>query len=134
MEKGRKKKVRYIQNMPDVVQFSPRGRAGRPNEIELKIDEYEALKLADYQGYDQAEGAALMCISRPSFGRILRRARHVVADALVNGKVLRIRISDVQVGVRRKEVPLKGKNVEVLARSEDVFRESILRFNQKKNK
>ena len=50
MEKGRRKKIRYIQKMPDILQFSPRGKAGRPDEIELKIDEYEAIKLADYQG------------------------------------------------------------------------------------
>ncbi len=57
MNAGRKKKVRYIQKMPTVAVFSPRGRPGRPNEIELKIDQYEALKLADFQGYDQLEGA-----------------------------------------------------------------------------
>ena len=87
--------LRLNQKMPDVVLFSPRGKPGRPDEIELKIDEFEALKLADYQGYDQAEGAKVMRLSRPSFGRILRKARNVVADALVNGKIIRIRIGDV---------------------------------------
>ena len=50
MDKGRRKKVRYIQNMPSIVQFSPRGKPGRPDEIELKIDQFETLKLADFQG------------------------------------------------------------------------------------
>jgi len=110
MEKGRRKKIRYIQKMPTILQFSPRGKAGRPNEIELKIDEYEAIKLADYQGYNQAEGAMAMGISRPSFGRILRNARHTIADALIIGKIIRIRTGNVQVGVRQKNFPLKEKN------------------------
>jgi len=109
MEKGRRKKIRYIQKMPSILQFSPRGKAGRPDEIELKIDEFEAIKLADYQGYDQAEGAMAMGISRPSFGRILRNARHTIADALVNGKIIRIRTGNVQVGVRQKNFPKKDK-------------------------
>jgi len=110
MEKGRRKKIRYIQKMPKILQFSPRGKPGRPDEIELKIDEFEAFKLADFQGYNQDEGALAMGISRPSFGRILRSARNIVANALSNGKIIRIRISDVQVGVRQKNFPLKLKN------------------------
>ena len=103
MQKGRHKKVRYVQEMPKIVQFSPRGRAGRPDEVELKVDQFEALKLADFKGLEQVQGAKIMGISRPSFGRILREARKIVADALVNGKTIRIRIGDVQVGVRRPE-------------------------------
>ena len=108
MQKGRRKKIRYIQKMPKIATFSPRGKPGRPDEIELKIDEYEAIKLADLQGYDQSEGAVAMGISRPSFGRILRNARAVLADALVNGKIIRIRTGNVQVGVRQKNFPHKS--------------------------
>ena len=106
--KGRKKKVRYIQKMPKSSQFSPRGKAGRPDEVELKIDQFEAIKLADHQGYDQSEGAKSMGISRPSFGRLLREGRKIVADAIVNAKIIRIRTSDVQVGVRQTNLPIKS--------------------------
>ena len=112
MQKGRRKKIRYVQKMPTVLQFSPRGKPGRPDGIELKIDEYEAMKLADLQGYDQSEGALAMGISRPSFGRILRSARKVVADALVNGKIIRVRTGDVQVGVRQRNFLPKVKHSE----------------------
>jgi len=137
MEKGRRKKIRYIQKMPDILQFSPRGKAGRPDEIELKIDEYEAIKLADYQGYDQAEGAMAMGISRPSFGRILRSARHAIADALVSGKIIRIRTGNVQVGVRQKNFPMKDKNSkkELILYSqlrEESIRRKILKYPPKK--
>lgn len=100
---GRPKKVRYVQKMPKAVHFSPRGNPGRPDEVVLDIDEYEALKLADYQGFDQAQGAEIMRISRPSFGRMLRQARKKVADSLVNAKSLKIRLGKAQIGVRKKD-------------------------------
>ena len=101
--RGRPKKVRYIQRMPKIVQFSPRGKPGRPDEIELTLDEFEAIKLADYQGFRQDQGAVAMRLSRASFGRIVRKARKKVAEALVMGKIVRIRMGDVQVGVRKSE-------------------------------
>ncbi len=106
--KGRHKKVRYIQTMPRITQFSPRGKAGRPDEIELRIDHLEAIKIADYQGYNQTEGAIAMGISRPSFGRILREGRKIIANALANGKTIRIRTGSAQVGVRHKNLPQKS--------------------------
>ena len=106
--KGRPKKVRYIQNMPKTLQFSPRGRPGRPEEVELSIDQFEALKLADFQGFSQSEGAVAMQLSRPSFGRLLREARRLTADALVNGKILKIRQGDAQIGVRKVELTTKA--------------------------
>jgi len=107
MQVGRPKKVRFVQKMPKVVQFSPRGKAGRPDEIELAIDEFEALKLADYQGFSQQQGADVMRISRPSFGRLVRIARKKIADALVNGKIIKIRMGKAQIGVRKKDLTLE---------------------------
>jgi predicted DNA-binding protein (UPF0251 family) len=122
MSYGRKIKVRYIQKMPKTAQFSPRGKAGRPDEIEIRVDQYEALKLADYQGYEQAEGAKFMGISRPTFGRLLREARKIVADAIVNGKLLRIRIGNVQVGVRQKDFPKRSEAGDIEAIQESLRR------------
>lgn len=103
-QKGRPKKVRYIQMMPPVRQFSPRGKPGQPKEVVLHMGEFEALKLADFQGFSQAEGALAMRLSRPSFGRALREARRKLADAVVNGKTIRIEVGDFQIGVRQKNV------------------------------
>lgn len=128
MGRGRKKKVRYIQEMPPVVQFSPRGKAGRPDDVELRVDHFEALKIADFLGYDQLEGATVMGLSRPSFGRILREARKIVADAIVNGKAIRIRVGDVQVGVRRQRIPHKSVRMEQSRSQEELIRQNILKF------
>ena len=133
MQKGRRKKVRYIQKMPQVSLFSPRGKPGRPDEVELKIDEYEAIKLADYQGYDQAQGAQAMGISRPSFGRILRLGHKIIADALVNGKIIHIRIGNVQVGVRQKNIPLKDEISDSGNKIEKILRKNILKYSNKRH-
>ncbi|VAX35399.1 hypothetical protein MNBD_UNCLBAC01-823 [hydrothermal vent metagenome] len=134
MKKGRQKKIRYIQKMPQIVQFSPRGKPGRPDEIELQIDQFEAIKLADYQGYSQIEGAEAMGLSRPSFGRILREARKIIANALVNGKVIRIRMGDAQVGIRKKNLPKKNKNASKNQITEEAVRKIILEYTKKTKK
>ena len=91
--RGRPKKVRLVKIEPKIVYFSPRGKPGRPDEVELCADEFEALRLADYLGKDQKEACESMRISQQTFSRILKRARNRVADSLVNGKILRIQSS-----------------------------------------
>ncbi len=88
--KGRPKKTRYIKNKPQTLSFSPRGRPGRPDEVKLKFEELEALRLADLGGMRQKDAARHMGISRQSFGRVSQKARKTVADALVHGKIIRI--------------------------------------------
>jgi predicted DNA-binding protein (UPF0251 family) len=56
----------------------------------LALDEYEALRLADYEGLDQAGVAERLGVSRPTVSRILEAARRTVAKALVEGGALAI--------------------------------------------
>lgn len=56
----------------------------------LAEDEVEAIYWADYKSCDHETGAEKMQISRPTFGRILKSARRKIADAIINGKALRI--------------------------------------------
>jgi predicted DNA-binding protein (UPF0251 family) len=48
------------------------------------------LRLSDYKKKSQKEGAKSMRISQQTFSRILQKARKTLADALVNGKRIRI--------------------------------------------
>ena len=89
-KKGRPSKIRKVEKAPKIVQFSPRGKPGRPDEVQLKLDEFEALKLADLRGLNQKAAADSMSVSRATFGRILREARKKISDAIVNGKIIRI--------------------------------------------
>jgi len=77
--------------MPCTDYFKPRGIPLRAlEEVTLAVEELEALRLADLEGMEQMAGAEQMEVSRPTFARVLASARKKVADALVNGKALRI--------------------------------------------
>jgi len=56
----------------------------------LNLDELEAVRLADLQGSYHEEAAKEMKVSRATFGRIVNNARHKIAEALIQGKALRI--------------------------------------------
>lgn len=96
-------KERYITTKPMVQFFQPIGVDGTTERITLTIDELEAVRLADFLGYEHSESAVAMNISRQTFGRILERAHQKIADALVNGKVLEIG-GGMVVHTRRKRV------------------------------
>jgi predicted DNA-binding protein (UPF0251 family)/predicted Fe-Mo cluster-binding NifX family protein len=59
-------------------------------EVVLGLDEAEALRLADLLGLYQEAAARSMGISRQTFGRIVETARRKAADAILNGKALRL--------------------------------------------
>jgi len=88
--RGRPKKYRIVRLYPRISQFSPRGRPGRPEEINLTMDEFEAIRLADQRGFNQKEAAQSMHISQQTFSRILRRAHKSLADGIVNGKIIKV--------------------------------------------
>lgn len=59
-------------------------------EIQLTIDELEAIRLADLQELYQEEAAEKMGISRQTFGNIIKSAHKKIADFLINAKLLKI--------------------------------------------
>jgi len=84
-------RCRRIGFAPGVRYFKPRGIAlTELEEVVLGLDEMEAIRLADLEGLYQEQAAEKMGISRQTFGRIIDSAHKKVADALVNGKALRI--------------------------------------------
>lgn len=84
----RPRRCRRVGFHPDFRYFRPGGRA--KGEIVLKIEELESLRLKDLLQLDQIEAAKLMDISQPTFHRILKEARRKVAEALVDGKAIRV--------------------------------------------
>ena len=88
--RGRPKKYRIITQDPKITLFSPRGKPGRPDEVCLNMDEFEALRLSDYMGKGQIEAAKSMHISQQTFSRIIKKARRKLSDSLVNGKIIKI--------------------------------------------
>ena len=87
----RPKYCRKIESEPGARCFKPEGI--HPSFVEnvvITLDEFEALRLADFEGLYQENCAARMNISRQTFGRIIDSARKKIADALVHGKALKI--------------------------------------------
>ena len=85
-------KPRRVLFDPDVVYFKPRAvPLSVLEEVDLSIDELEALRLCDYKNLEQTEAAKKMKISQSTLQRILTSARKKVAEALIEGKAIKIR-------------------------------------------
>ena len=56
-----------------------------PKNIEMHLDEFEAIRVGDYHNLKQKESAELMGISQPTFHRILNSARKKTATSLIEG-------------------------------------------------
>ncbi len=82
---------KIVNGTPRSTYFKP---AGIPmnllDELTLKLDEFEALRLADFEGLYQEDAAKKMGISRPTFSRLIEAARKKISTALVNGRALKI--------------------------------------------
>ncbi|MFA5039277.1 MAG: DUF134 domain-containing protein [Candidatus Omnitrophota bacterium] len=87
----RPKKTRWVACEPRERCFRPQCRPpGELKGISLNLDEFEVLRLAHLEGYDQAKIARQMKIHQSTISRILASAHRKVADALVNIKAIRI--------------------------------------------
>jgi hypothetical protein len=102
--------------MPENPEICPKGRCGRPrvrrcvelNEppgcyapvcpqrkvniemVTLYPEEIAVLKLVDLEGLSQEDAAGVLGVSRKTAWRDLHEARYKVADALANGKMIRV--------------------------------------------
>ena len=85
------KKERQVQHPPSVVYFKPQGVPMVDlDQIVLNVDEYEAIRLVDYEGHDQEGAAKKLGISRPTCARIIGDAHKKIAEAITLGKAIRI--------------------------------------------
>lgn len=84
-------KNRRIDCVPAARYFKPVGIPLRElEEVVLGLDELEAMRLTDLDGLYQADAAVKMGVSRQTIGNILNSAHSKLANALLNGKALRI--------------------------------------------
>ncbi|MCK4808827.1 MAG: DUF134 domain-containing protein, partial [Candidatus Aenigmarchaeota archaeon] len=82
---------RRVGFQPDVTYFKPAGiRKTDLEESILAVDEFEAVRLKDLECLGQDECAKRMDISQPTFHRLILSARKKIADAIVNGKAIKI--------------------------------------------
>lgn len=88
----RPRKCRKVCRLPIADVFEANG-AGTETVV-LTVDEYECIRLVDYQGFSQEQCAEYMQVSRATVQLICDKARNKIASALVNGYTLRIEGGD----------------------------------------
>jgi uncharacterized protein len=87
-----RRRFRRIKMPPAMEGFKPFGIPMRELEsVDLLFEEYEALRLADYENLTQEEASKKMNISRPTFTRLYDKARKSIAKAFVEGKAIIIK-------------------------------------------
>lgn len=91
----RPRKCRMVCCLPQINEFSPivPDTVHRGN-IVMTVDEYETIRLIDYEGLSQEECAASMEVARTTAQQIYTTARQKIARALVDGVALRIEGGD----------------------------------------
>ncbi len=88
---ARPQKSRKVSNPPVMKGFKPYGMpACQAKPLTLKFEEYESIRLVNYNDMSQDQAAELMNISRPTFTRIYNKALKVIARSLVEGKAIKI--------------------------------------------
>lgn len=87
----RPRNIRKVACTPDANYFKPRGIPMRDlEEVILTIDEFESVRLTDFEKLYQEKAAEQMGVSRQTIGRSVETARYKILDAILNNKALRI--------------------------------------------
>ncbi len=85
----RPKKMRYCREITGYNLYKPSGIPMSQLEIvDLGLDELEAMRLCDFDGWEQEEAAAAMGVSRGTVQRLLESGRKKLLDSIVHGKAL----------------------------------------------
>ena len=80
---------RRIHQPPNFKNFKPSGIPhNRLKTVTLTVDEYEAIRLADHLGLEHLQASEKMAISRPTFTRLIEKARHKIVQTIVDGMEL----------------------------------------------
>ena len=99
---GRHPLWRRVNFIPQITYFKPTAvPLARLQEICLSVEEAEAIRLKDLDRLEQEKCAQRMNISRTTFGRVLCSARQKMADALLNGKAIRIEGGNFELALSR---------------------------------
>jgi uncharacterized protein len=88
---ARPQKQRKIDNPPKMKGFKPFGiRMCESEPVILKFEEFESIRLVNYEMLPQEVAAEKMNVSRPTFTRIYNKALKQIAKSFIEGKVIEI--------------------------------------------
>jgi len=107
---ARPKKFRFVEAEPEVTYFKPRAiPLMELEEVKISVEEMEALRLEFLEKIDKEKAAGKMGISRTTFWRVLSSAGEKVADALINGKAIRIEGGKYELKNKNEKGKIKTK-------------------------
>lgn len=109
---ARTTKCRKIYSFPDFYSFVPEeADAGIIPTVMMSLDEYETVRLLDYEGLNQEECALRMGVARTTVTAMYESARKKLVSAVVEGKRLRIAGGNIEIDRDRNgfSVDLKSK-------------------------
>ncbi|MBO6240512.1 MAG: DUF134 domain-containing protein [Butyrivibrio sp.] len=109
---ARTTKCRKICSFPDFYSFVPEEEdAGIIPTVMMSLDEYETVRLLDYEGLNQEECALRMGVARTTVTAMYESARKKLVSAVVEGKRLRIAGGNIEIDRDRNgfSVDLKSK-------------------------
>lgn len=91
----RPRKWRKVCDLPRVSLFGPLNtKVYKTDPITMTVDEYESIRLIDWEGMTQEECAERMNVARTTVQRIYNDARKKLSETLVEGKLLKIEGGD----------------------------------------
>jgi len=98
------RKKRYCRRLESDKVYKPRGiKLSELDRVSLSLDEFEAIRLCDYEAYSQIDAAEEMDVSRATIQRLLERARKKIVDAFLHNYAIELS-NDIA------NIKLKGEN------------------------
>ena len=92
----RPRKCRKVCHLPNEREFHPASNCNKNTCIIMTVDEYETIRLIDYQGFSQEECGEYMHIARTTVQQIYTNARKKLSVVLVEGLPLKIEGGEYQ--------------------------------------
>lgn len=106
----RPRKWRKVCCLPASTVFGPLGPVDdEPSVIIMTVDEYETIRLIDYEGMTQEECSESMMVARTTVQRIYNDARKKLSSALVEGNIIRIEGGDYQLFNENEHMHGRGR-------------------------
>lgn len=103
----RPRKQKKICDLPRIDTFAPAdGSIVTSDIITMSIEEYEVIRLIDYEDLNQVACADVMSVARSTVQRLYTDARKKLADCIINGKILKISGGDYTLCVKKKDQTL----------------------------
>ncbi len=87
-------KCRKVCHFPQTLEFIPVQGGDNKSSVILTVDEYECIRLIDKEKLSQTECGEFMQVARTTVQRVYESARKKIADAVVEGRSLKIEGGD----------------------------------------